>query len=86
MSTPELKEFTYIKDNGEETSRRAIVLRPPQKNYLCLDVTKLSDAEVIGIMEAIRIVNENRDDIFEDYNNLWRSFKPENIRWKKIDD
>jgi hypothetical protein len=81
MSKPELKEFDYTKASGETSFRRAIILRPPQKNYLALDVTDLSLAEVSGILEAITALNEDRDEIFEDYSNRWRSFKPENIDW-----
>ena len=77
------REFTYTKDNGEVSNRRCIMLRPPQKNWLALDVSSLAPDEVQRVLNAIKDWESQRDEIFEGLglSNCWRSFKPTNIEW-----
>jgi len=84
MSKTKIEEFIYTKDNGEESYRKVVVLRRPQKNYLCLDITELSEEEIDGIMSGIEEAEEHRDKIWEEINvaSLWRSFKEEGIEWQ----
>ena len=77
------REFIYTKDNGGVSKRNCIMLRPPQKHWLALDVTDLPPDEVQRVLNAITEWENKRDNIFESLglSNCWRSFKDAGIEW-----
>ena len=79
----QVKQFHYTKANGDKSFRKLVVLREPQKLYLGLDVTDMSQEEIDMLLDQIEIVDNNRDEVFEEagVSNRWRSFKPEGIEW-----
>jgi hypothetical protein len=76
-----VREFTYTKDSGETSERKCIEISAPRKNYLMLDVTKLSEEELAEVVDAIDFADSARDDIMATVSDLvaWKTFKPEGM-------
>lgn len=79
-----IKSFTYEKANGEISERTGIIIKEPQKNYLMIDMSDLSEIEQSDLIEAMEAIDQYRDDIMNSHADLikWRTFKPEGITWK----
>lgn len=86
-----IRDFTYTKDNGDTSYRKAIVVSEPRSNYLMYDITEFSDKELETLVDALEKAEEYRDNCMADFellagiklNTLWRSFKPDGIVWDK---
>ena len=84
-----IKSMVYTKENGEESNRDIIVVSAPRDNYLVYDVTKLNEKEREILLHYLDSIESYRDETFAELtsvtgirqNALWRSFKPEGIKW-----
>ena len=90
----ELRSMLYTKDNGDSSKREVLIVAEPRVNYLMLDVTKLSNADLDILKEVYKFSDEYRDNAIADFelltgikhSSLWRSFKPEGIEWNTEDE
>jgi len=82
-----LKNFTYEKDNGEISERTALIIKEPQKNYLMMDLSDLSEEDQQDIFEVMEAVNLYKEEMLGGISDLikWRTFKPEGITWHKLE-
>lgn len=86
-----IKTFSYTKDNGETSTRKAIVVSEPRSNYLMYDVTDFSESELDTLIQALTEAETYRNNCLADFellagvkmSTLWRSFKPDGIVWDK---
>jgi hypothetical protein len=86
MST---RMFKYTKDSGDISEREVIVISKPHPNYLCYDVSNLSEDEINYLTEVQERIAEHREACVLEYehvtgkhlNKLFRSFKPGGIDW-----
>lgn len=89
-----IRTMQYTKANGDVSTRQVIVVSRPKKDYLMYDVSKLSEKELQVLQEALKQVEEFRDNAIADFElltgikqaSLWRTFKPEGIEWEQEDD
>lgn len=81
--TTVVRNFTYTKDNGEVSTRRAIEVSAPRKNYLMLDVSELNDVQLAELVDILETIEETRNVLMAEANVAglikWRTFKPDNI-------
>jgi len=82
-----LANFTYTKSDGSQSERATIVIKHPQKNYLMLDLSDLTEAEQETVIHVMEDVEYNKNDAMSQIGDLikWRTFKPEGIEWHNND-
>lgn len=86
----QIKSMTYTKDNGDVSERDVVVISSPRENYLVYDVTSLSQDERTMLLHYLESIEAYRDETMEELKSvtsirqekLWRSFKPDGIKWK----
>lgn len=44
-------QFTYKKDSGETSKRKVAVIAKPSNNFLTLDLSDLTEAEALAVVE-----------------------------------
>lgn len=89
-----IRHFTYTKENGDESSRFAVIVLEPRENYLVYDISKLSTDETKYFLKAVQEIEDYREECLQEFedvtgikiNSLWRSFKPGGIEWDLEDE
>ena len=89
-----IRQMRYTKDNGETSERDVIIISYPRKNHLMYDVTNLTITERDALIMALEVAEDARDNAIAYFEtltgvkqrDLWRSFKPEGIKWVQEDE
>lgn len=88
------RRMYYTKASGEKSMRDIIIVSRPRDNFLCYDVSNLTEDQLKYLEAALAEIEVYRTECmneFEDVtgikqNALWRSFKPEGIEWETEDE
>ena len=48
-----IKHFTYTKASGEQSDRKAVIMKSPQTNFLMLDLTQMDEVQINTILDHL---------------------------------